>query len=154
MIKRFVFLLLCFGLVTLWGCQNRPGITEARVAELCRHLPDVDSLGLSEGWLTEDYYYTLEAMIALPDSTEVLHEWEFWFVAADGSIIARDSCTVLSVHRTGFGSARAAILIQPEDSCYETEEHILYLEKVRGVWLISDFDDTKEHAINRLTNES
>lgn len=28
-------------------------------------------------------------------------------------------------------------------------EHLLRLEKVKGNWLISDFDDTKEHAIKR-----
>lgn len=139
-------LLMAFGMATLWSCQNVP---EARVTELCRHLPDVDSLKLSEGWLTEEYYSALEAMIAIPDSTELLHEWEFWFVAADGSLIARDSCTLLSARRTAAGSAEATILIQPEDSDYEAEEHLLRLKKVKGNWLISDFDDTKEHAIKR-----
>lgn len=93
-------------------------------------------------------------MIAIPDSTELLHEWEFWFVAADGSPIARDSCTLLSARRMGAGSAEAVILVQPEDSDYEAEEHRLYLERVKSVWLISDFDDTKEQAINRLAHES
>ena len=139
---------------TLSCCQNRPCVPEARIAELCRHLPDVDSLKLSEGWLTEEYYSALEAMIASPDSTELLHEWEFWFVAADGSLIARDSCTLVSVRRMGAGSAEAVILVQPDDSDYEAEGHRLYLERVKGVWLISDFDDTKEQAINRLAHES
>ena len=139
-------LLMAFGMATLWSCQNVP---EARVTELCRHLPDVDSLKLSEGWLTEEYYSALEAMIAIPDSTELLHEWEFWFVAADGSLIARDSCTLLSARRTAAGGAKAVILVKPEDSDYEAEEHLLRLEKVKGNWLISDFDDTKEHAIKR-----
>lgn len=144
--RVLVLLLMAFGMATLWSCQNVP---EARVTELCRHLPDVDSLKLSEGWLTQEYYSALEAMIAIPDSTELLHEWEFWFVAADGSLIARDSCTLLSARRTAAGSAEATILIQPEDSDYEAEEHWLRLEKVKGNWLISDFDDTKEHAIKR-----
>ena len=144
-------LLMAFGMATLWSCQNVP---EARVVELCRHLPDVDSLKLSEGWLTEEYYSALEAMIAIPDSTELLHEWEFWFVAADGSLIARNSCTLVSTRKTSAWSAEAVILVQPEDSDYEAEGHRLYLERVKGVWLISDFDDTKEQAINRLAHES
>ena len=147
---RRVLVLLVIA-ATLSGCQNVP---EARVAELCRHLPDVDSLKLSEGWLTEEYYSALEAMIAIPDSTELLHEWEFWFVAADGSLIARDSCTLLSARRTAAGSAEAVILVQPEDSDYEAEEHWLRLEKVKGNWLISDFDDTKQQATNRVAHES
>lgn len=143
---RRVLVLLVMA-ATLLGCQNVP---EARVAELCRHLPNVDSLKLSEGWLTDEYYSALEAMIAIPDSTELLHEWEFWFVAADGSLIAHDSCTLLSARRMGAGSAEAVILVQPEDSDYEGEEHILYLEKVQGNWLISDFDETKGQAIKRV----
>ena len=135
---------------TLSCCQNRPCVPEELVVELCRHLPDVDSLKLSEGWLTEEYYSALEAMIAIPDSTELLHEWEFWFVAADGSLIARDSCTLVSARKTGTRSAEAAILVQPEDSDYEAEEHLLYLKKEKGVWLISDFDDTKEQVIKRV----
>lgn len=132
---------------TLLGCQNVP---EARVAELCRHLPNVDSLKLSEGWLTDEYYSALQAMISIPDSTELLHEWEFWFVAADGSLIAHDSCTLASIKRTGASSAEATILVQPEDSDYEAEEHQLRLEKVKGNWLISNFDETKGQAIKRV----
>ena len=139
---------------TLSCCQNRPCVPEARVVELCRHLPDVDSLKLSEGWLTEEYYSALEAMIAIPDSTELLHEWEFWFVAADGSLIARDSCTLVSTRKTSAWSAEATILVQPEDSDYEAEGHRLRLEKVKGNWLISDFDDTKQQATNRVAHES
>ena len=58
--RVLVLLLMAFGMATLWSCQNRPGVPEARVAE-----------------------------------------------------------------------------------------HLLLLEKVKGNWLISDFDDTKEHAIKR-----
>lgn len=149
--RVLVLLLMAFGMAKLWSCQNVP---EARVTELCRHLPDVDSLKHSEGWLTQEYYSALEAMIAIPDSTELLHEWEFWFVAADGSPIARASCTLLSARRMGAGSAEAVILVQPEDSDYEAEEHWLRFEKVKGNWLISDFDDTKQQATNRVAHES
>ena len=89
-------------------------------------------------------------MIAIPDSTEVLHEWEFWFVAADGSLVAKDSCSVLAAERQGCRRASARIMVIPEDSDYPAEEHVLSLERLRGIWLISDYDGTKEQAKRRI----
>ena len=149
--SNFCHLLLIFVIgVVLASCGARQQALKDRAGELCRYLPDVDKLELSKTALTEEFYSALEAMIAIPDSTEVLHEWEFWFVAADGSLVAKDSCSVLAAERQGCRRAIARIMVIPEDSDYPAEEHVLSLERLRGIWLISDYDGTKEQAKRRI----
>ena len=149
--RRFCHILLILTMgAALSSCGARQRALESRAAELCRFIPDVDSLELSRSALTKEFYSALEAMIAIPDSTEVLHEWEFWFVAADGSLVAKDSCSVLAVSRLGCRKATASITVIPEDTDYPAEEHVLSLEKFRGIWLISDYDGSKEQAKRRI----
>jgi hypothetical protein len=126
------------------ACDSSRNGLKQRVLELCGHIPDPEYLQQSEGFLTEDYYAVLEEMINLPEITPVLHQWEFWFVASDGSPVSRDQCEVLSVERTDRTHATAVISVQPEDSDYFTEEHTLYLQKEKGKWKLADFDDTKQ----------
>jgi hypothetical protein len=140
-ITSIIYLLTCMLLVS---CQNTQKGLKQRVLELCGHIPDPECLQQSEGFLTEDYYAVLEEMINLPEITPVLHQWEFWFVASDGSPVSRDQCEVLSVERTDRTHATAVISVQPEDTDYFTEEHTLYLQKEKGKWKLADFDDTKQ----------
>ena len=141
---------LLLGLVLLTACNPAHRELRLRASELCRYTPNPDCLERSKDYLTEDYYNTLEQMMAQPDSTPVLHEWEFWFVAADGSPIASCSCKVLKVACIDENNAEAQLLVRPADRDYPAENHTLSLHRIDGVWLLSDFDDTHAAALRRL----
>ena len=139
----------------LTACHNSQKGLNQRVLELCKHIPDPECLEQSEGFLTEEYYAVLDKMINLPEITPVLHQWEFWFVASDGSLIAGDECEVISVEKTDAKHITASVIVQPSDTDYDKEEHKLYLEKVKGKWLLCDYDGTNEasHRYIEIYNE-
>ena len=139
---RTVISFLLTSILLLSSCNNSHKGLNRRVLELCRHIPDPECLEQSKGFLTEDYYAVLDKMINLPEISPVLHQWEFWFVAADGSPIAGDECEVISVEKTDAKHLTASVIVQPSDTDYDKEEHQLYLEKVKGKWLLSDYDET------------
>ena len=145
---RILFLFLT--LVLLASCNHADRALRERAAELCGFIPDVENLERSRPYLTEEYFSTLEVMIAQPDSTAVLHEWEFWFVSADGTPIARDVCKVLRVNRIDETHATAILRVTPATADYAPEGHILCMERCDGLWLLSDFDDTHAAARRRL----
>ena len=146
---RFVLTsLLVVSLLT--SCNSTHRELTQRAAELCGYIPNVESLERSKAYLTADYYAALELMIAQPDSTPVLHEWEFWFVSADGTPIAKDTCKVLRVKLIDDTHATAVIRVTPATADYAPEGHILTLERCNGLWLLSDFDDTRAAALRRL----
>lgn len=131
------------------ACSSERNIL-LRTAELCRYIPNPECLERSRDYLTADYYATLAAVFTAPDSVPVLHEWEFWFAAADGSPIARCNCKVRSIRPVDSLHARAVISVHPVDHDYAPETHYLEMEKHAGTWLISDFDDTYAAALRRL----
>lgn len=138
------------GIALLISCNPPHRELTRRAVELCGFIPDVECLEASRPYLTEDYYATLEVMIARPDSTPVLHEWEFWFVSADGTPIAKDACKVLRVKQIDDTHATAVIRVTPATADYAPEGHILHMERCNGRWLLSDFDDTFSAAQKRL----
>ena len=83
--KRFLIYLTA--VMLLAACNSESKIA-GRAQELCRHIPVPEQLEQSRNFLTEDFYAVLDTMFNLPDTSEVLHEWEFWFCAADGSSVA------------------------------------------------------------------
>ena len=144
---------LCYtfiSLVLFVSCSDSDRPLRQRAEELCSHIPDVAYLEASRPYLTEDYYSALESMISRPDSMPVLHEWEFWFVSADGTPIAKDQCKVLRVKRIDDSHATAVIRVMPATADYLPEGHIIHLERCNGRWLLSDFDDTRAAALRRL----
>ena len=144
--RRFAGLVICALALTIAAvsCGNAHKGLKKRVLEMCGHIPDPERLERSKGFLTDDYYALLEEMVNLPYTTPVLHQWEFWFAAADGSLIAADSCDVLEIKLTDPSHAEARISVHPEDPDYGPEEHTLFLEKERGKWRLADFDGTKQ----------
>ena len=139
-------------LLLVSACNYPVKSIEKEALDLCNHIPDTERLEESRPWLTEDFYNLLYEMVNLPDDSPVLHEWEFWFVSADGSPISSDECKVLKVRKTDAAHSTVLIEVQPADSDYDSEEHTLYLEKVKGKWLLCGFDDTKEAARRRIDN--
>ena len=146
--KRLFLALL--PLLMLPSCNHADRALRQRAAELCRYIPDVERLEVSRPYLTEDYFTALEVMITRPDSTPVLHEWEFWFVSADGTPVAKDECKVLRVKQLDETHATAVIRVTPATADYAPEGHILHLERCNDRWLLSDFDDTRAAALRRL----
>lgn len=131
---------------------GRQSITDS-AEELCKHVPNPECLELSNGYLTEDFYSVIEKMVTLPEPTPVLHEWEFWFVAADGSAISGDTCKILEIEKTDSTHAKVLVRVQPEDTDYEKEDHTLYMEKVNGKWLLADYDGRKADAIRYIAGK-
>ena len=146
-------ILIYAAMLLVTACNNSVKSIEKQAQGLCKHIPDLESLEQSEDYMTEDYYALLHKMSDMPDITPVLHEWEFWFVSADGSPISLDECKILEVDKTDATHATVLIEVQPADPDYDSEEHTLYLEKVKGKWLLSDYDDTKEAARRRIENK-
>lgn len=140
------------GLTLLISCNPSHRELTQRALELCRYIPDPECLERSKGYLTDEYFSTLELMISQPDSTPVLHEWEFWFVSADGTPIAKDECKVLRVSQSDDTHATAVIRVTPATADYAPEGHILHMERCNGRWLLSDFDDTFSAAQKRLSS--
>ena len=136
----------------LAGCGDSQKSLEKKALELARHIPDLGNLEQSEGWLTEGFYAALDEMVNLPELTPVLHQWEFWYTAADGSAVASDIFTGLNVEKADATHAKAVIKVQPDDTDYEVEEHTMLMEKVNGKWLLADYDDTLEACSNYIAN--
>jgi len=134
------------------ACGDTQRSLHSRAEELCGYLPVPGELGQSENMLTEGFYTAVDEIFSLPDFTPVLHQWEFWFTSADGSPIADNACEVLGVEKTDGTHAQASVRIHPADSGYEPENHVLYMEKVDGQWLMSDFDDIRESCSGYIAN--
>ena len=147
-IMKNIYIIVALFMLT--ACNNSVKSIEKQAQELCKHIPDLENLEESKGYLTEDFYGLLDQMVSLPDFAPVLHEWEFWFVSADGTLISTDECKVLKVEKTDATHATALIEVQPAESDYDTEEHTLYLEKVKGRWLLDNYDGTKQASRRRI----
>ena len=148
--KQILFTL--FAVLTLIACSNREEQLKQRASALCAYIPDHELLERSRDYMTTDFYAVLDTMFHLPDNEDVLHEWEFWFVASDGTPVARCANEVLSVEQTDDAHVMARVLVRPEDADYEADEHHLYMEHVDGEWIISDYDERKADAIRYIAN--
>ena len=133
----------------LSGCGRR---FETRVLDICAHLYTPETIEKSKDYLTEDYYKAIQDMVAIPDTTPLLHEWEFWFVAADGSAIADCDCEVLKIEKVDNVHANAVVRVKPPEDDYTAEEHTLLLENNTGQWLLADLNGTKKLCLWRVLN--
>ena len=82
------------------------------------------------------------------------HEWLYYFVTGNGGTIA--DFEVAGVEQTDKTHAIATIKVRQkwEDGSFDentdVEEHKLYMEKVNGQWLMSDFDGHKADCIRHI----
>ena len=137
-------------MLILSGCERK---LETRVLDICAHLYTPETIEKSKDYLTKDYYIAIQDMVAIPDTTPLLHEWEFWFVAADGSTIADCNCEVLKIEKVDQTHANAIVRVKPPEDEYPAEEHMLLLEKVERHWYLSDYDDNKQQCLRRILNQ-
>ena len=146
MTRKIIFTLLAVVLLTLTACTNDEEHLKQRANELCAYIPDHELLERSRDYMTSDFYAVLDTMFHLPYNEDVLHEWEFWFVATDGTPVARCASEIVSIEQTDDSHSIARVLVHPEDADYEADEHRLYMECVNGEWLIVDYDEHKADA--------
>ena len=137
------------------ACGNTAQQLQERAAELCRYIPDHQLNPESKPFMTADFYAVLDTMFNhLPEEERMDHEWLYYFVTGNGGTIP--DFEVAGVEQSDDTHAMATIKVRQkwEDGSFaedsEVEEHKLYMEKVDGQWLISDFDGHKEDCIRHL----
>ena len=143
-------LIFCCAALLLAACGTSDKQLQQQAAELCKHIPNLHQLEQSREFLTEDFYAVLDTMVNLPDATPLEHQWEWWFVAADGSPVQDCNCEVQSVQKQDATHALATILVHPNDADYEATDESFLMEKVNGQWLIADYAANKFHATNYI----
>ena len=139
----------------LVACGNQEKQLMKRAAELCKYIPDHELREQSRDYMTEDFYCVLDTMFnQLPEHEAMDHEWLYYFVTGNGGTIA--DYTVEGVEMTDRNHAVATINVRQkwEDGSFDPENdivvHKLYMEKVDGRWLMSDFDEHKADCIRHI----
>ncbi len=148
--------MLAMAVMLLTACTDSESKLEKRAAELCQYVPDHELLEQSREYMTEDFYAVLDTMFNLPEQEELAHEWLYYFVTGNGGTIA--DYEVTDVQRIDATHAVANIKVRQKwedgsfDESTDVEMHCLYMEKVGGQWLMSDFDEHKADCIQYLAN--
>lgn len=154
--RKIIFTLLA--VVLCAACTSTEEQLKQRAAELCAYIPDHELLEKSRDYMTADFYAVLDTMFyRLPEHEALDHEWLYYFVTGNGGTIA--DYEVVGVEQTDATHAVATILVRqvwPEgeegDEDDTPEEHRLYMERVNGRWLMSDFDEHKADCIRHIAN--
>ncbi len=151
--KRF-FLILTVALAVA-ACSDSERQLRDRAAELCKYIPDHELRQESRDYMTDDFYNVLDTMFNhLPEFEAMDHEWLYYFVTGNGGTIA--DFTVTGVEQQDKTHAVATISVRQKwedgsfDSTSDIEEHQLYMEKVNGQWLMSDFDGHKADCLRHI----
>ena len=150
-------LVLALAALMLAACSDSEKQLKERAAELCQYIPDHELLEKSKDFMTADFYAVLDTMFnQLPEFEAMDHEWLYYFVTGNGGTIA--DYEVAGVEKTDDTHAVATIKVRQkwEDGSFDentdVEEHKLYMEKVDGQWLMSDFDGHKQDCIENIAN--
>lgn len=153
--RRLIFPLLAALMLT--ACMSTEQKLRQRAYELCAYIPDHELLERSKDYMTEDFYAVLDTMFyRLPEHEALDHEWLYYFVTGNGGTIA--DYEVVAVEQTDETHAVATIQVRQkwEDGSFDeetdVEEHRLYMERVNGEWLLSDFDEHKADCIQYIAN--
>ena len=149
--------ILVFALAALLlaACSDSEKQLKKRAAELCKYVPDHELLEKSKDYMTADFYAVLDTMFNhLPEFEAMDHEWLYYFVTGNGGPIA--DYEVVGVEKTDGTHAFATIKVRQKwedgsfDESSDVEEHELFMEKVNGQWLMSDFDGHKQDCIDHI----
>lgn len=151
--KRLTAILL--GALLIGACTNNEEKLKQRAEELCRYIPDHELLERSRDYMTADFYAALDTMFNhMPEFEAMDHEWLYYFVTSNGGTIA--DYTVTGVEQTDDNHAVATLSVRQRwddgsfDSASDVEEHRLYMERVDGKWLMSDFDEHKADCLRHI----
>ncbi len=150
-------LILTLATLLFAACTDSQKQLQNRAAELCKYIPDHELLEKSKDYMTADFYAVLDTMFnQLPEFEAMDHEWLYYFVTGNGGTIA--DYEVVGVEKTDKTHAVATIKVRQKwedgsfDESSDVEEHKLYMEKVDGQWLMSDFDGHKQDCIVKIAN--
>lgn len=150
-------LIIIITIASLAACGDSQKQLMSRADELCQYIPDHELLEKSKDFMTPDFYAVLDTMFyRLPAHEAMDHEWLYYFVTGNGGTIA--DYTVTGVQKTDDTHAIATISVRQKwedgsfDPSSDIEEHQLYMEKVNGQWLMSDFDEHKQDCIRYIDN--
>lgn len=149
--------IIALAALLLAACTSKEKQLRERAAELCKYIPDHELLEKSKDYMTADFYAVLDTMFNyLPEFEAMDHEWLYYFVTGNGGTIA--DYEVVGVEQTDETHAVATIKVRQKwedgsfDETTDIEEHKLYMEKVNGQWLMSDFDGHKQDCIENIAN--
>ena len=149
----FLAALLVCGL-SLSSCNKEDEDLKGIAFELCQYIPDHVLLEQSRDFMTSDFYAVLDTMFNLPEHEAMDHEWLHYFVTGNGGTIADFTVDTVELQDKTHAMALLTVRQKWEDGSFcsdeDTEEHRLYMEKVGGKWLISDFDGHKQDCINYI----
>ena len=147
--------IFAFAVLVLAACTDKKEKLMQRANELCQYIPDHKLLEKSKNFLTADFYAVLDTMFNhLPEHEAMDHEWLYYFVTSNGGTMA--DYEVIDIEQTDATHAVATIRVLQkwEDGSFDEnsdiEEHKLYMEKVNGQWLMSDFDEHKQDCIRHI----
>lgn len=148
-------LLILATVLLLSACGDSEKQLMERAAELCKYIPDHELLEQSREYMTEDFYNVLDTMFNLMPEFEAMdHEWLYYFVTGNGGTIADFEVTGVEQQDNTHAVATISVRQKWEDGSFDPssdiEEHRLYMEKVDGRWLISDFDEHKADCIRHI----
>lgn len=148
-------LLILTTMLLLSACGDSEKQLMERAAELCKYIPDHELLEQSRDYMTEDFYNVLDTMFNLMPEFEAMdHEWLYYFVTGNGGTIADFEVTGVEQQDNTHTVATISVRQKWEDGSFDPssdiEEHRLYMEKVDGRWLISDFDEHKADCIRHI----
>ncbi len=139
----------------LAACGDSEKQLRDRATELCQYIPDHELREASRDYMTADFYAVLDTMFnQLPEHEAMDHEWLYYFVTGNGGAMA--DYEVVGVEQTDKSHAVATIHVRQVwvdgsfDTATDIEEHKLYMEKVDGRWLMSDFDKHKVDCIRHI----
>lgn len=154
--KSLLLLSLVFCMKSLSSCQKADEDLNSIAFELCQYIPDHQLLERSKDYMTEEFYAVLDTMFNLPEHEAMDHEWLHYFVTGNGGTIADYTVDTVEVKDKTHAVALLTVRQKWEDGSFceeeDLEEHRLYMEKVEGKWLISDFDEHKQDCINGIAN--
>ena len=147
--------IIAFAILVMAACTDKKEKLMQRATELCQYIPDHKLLEKSKAFLTADFYAVLDTMFNhLPEHEAMDHEWLYYFVTSNGGTMA--DYEVIDIEQTDATHAVATISVRQkwEDGSFDEnsdiEEHKLYMEKVNGQWLMSDFDEHKQDCIRHI----
>ena len=149
--------ILCIALaaIMLTACADKEQQLHDRAMELCQYIPDHELKEQAREYMTDDFYAALDTTFNhLPEHEAMDHEWLHYFVTGNGGTIA--DYEVKGVELTDPTHALATILVRQKwedgsfDETSDVEEHRLYMERVDGKWLMSDFDEHKQDCIRHI----
>jgi len=150
----FVAAVLCS--IVFAACSREVEDLKSRAEELCQYIPDHELLERSKEFMTSDFYAVLDTMFNLPEHEAMDHEWLYYFVTGNGGTIADFTVDTVEVKDETHAVALLTVRQKWEDGSFcedeDIEKHRLYMEKVDGKWLISDFDEHMEDCIFYIAN--